>query len=387
MKQDVYHTKSVPSFSLDTCGRCSHIDVLPDMSVGAPEEIDQAMEVINDMNVTEEGSDRPQAVEQADESLGPQVGPEYKQCTVCLDDLDEGENGWQCPHPGCKLSVCIACTNAFLQHHEQQQTLQYMRCPGCCRLPVVLQDVLESFPTEGYEEIKVHFTSALELERNPLLRRCPACGELNTGNPRKPKMTCTSCQCVFCYYHDLNHAGRGCGARWIRPDRYLRTKWYLWRHTHYCLRCGRHFQREQECTTITCACGFVMCRHCGRAYTNSSLHGQRLFPRPSHLKYQCNNPALWAKRVAVVIFGFPGLLLLGAAITCSAPCIGMYQLGSFAHTTATKYKKRRQQRRPTSLRSSESDGPHASCHSCLSRQDLDDSDDDDPRQALVPRSP
>jgi len=90
----------------------------------------------------------------------------------------------------------------------------------------------------------------------------------------------------------------------------IKLRWALI-GTRKCPRCHRRIKKNGGCDHMTCICGHEICWRCGGDYMK---HGQRghnydLFPRPSQLKYCCNDYKQNCKRVAAVTVGIP----LGAA--------------------------------------------------------------------------
>ncbi|EGD75832.1 hypothetical protein PTSG_12660 [Salpingoeca rosetta] len=86
-----------------------------------------------------------------------------------------------------------------------------------------------------------------------------------------------------------------------------------------------------------------------RGSTNGrNAHGKQLFPKPSELKYQCNTPLMWAKRVGVVTFAVPAvvgggaLALAGGAVLIPSLAIGRYVKNVKRRRAA---RRRRQQQR------------------------------------------
>eukprot|EP00049_Salpingoeca_infusionum_P018331 m.356736 g.356736 ORF g.356736 m.356736 type:complete len:371 (+) comp17614_c0_seq1:313-1425(+) len=238
------------------------------------------------------------------------------QCLVCLEPIPRGAGMYSCTH---KCTVCLDCFAIYLTFQVQDEQKLLPQCPGHCRQVKPVDELLE---TPGLEQSLVdELKTTATLIRDPNSILCPACSKVTRKNGSNPDVQCSHCSVLFCTTHGLGHQGQQCGGSpsiWQR----CQTSWWLWRNTRKCPGCTNRIEKNGGCDHMTCRCGHEICWRCGDSYMKNGRrgHGTELFPRPSQLKYQCNDWKMWLKRVLLVTFGVPvGLAALAIAIPLSLP--------------------------------------------------------------------
>eukprot|EP00049_Salpingoeca_infusionum_P005018 m.87049 g.87049 ORF g.87049 m.87049 type:complete len:602 (-) comp12825_c0_seq6:183-1988(-) len=227
-------------------------------------------------------------------------------CLVCYEELEDDAPQYKC---GNDCHLCLDCFGRFAMAKLEQGQLK-VTCPGQCMEEKVLDTLVQE--QEGVDdELKQTIVNGVRRICDPTGVECPACSEFQSAGSRQT-VRCTNCRVVFCTVHGLDHAGSACPTSTSAFKRW-RDRMWVKLHTKECPGCHNRIQKNGGCNHMTCRCGHEMCWCCGGDYVKNGRrgHGQKLFPAPSDLKYQCNSSKMWAKRVGAVAVGVP--LAVGAA--------------------------------------------------------------------------
>ena len=234
-------------------------------------------------------------------------------CCVCYSDVTAS---WTCEDAH---SFCMSCMKQFLATKLKEHNIDFS-CPYYeCSHKVHATDPLALL--EG-DDLRL-FAKLQRKKTNPALIDCPSCNELVDAAPAS-EITCTSCQAKFCYWHLLAHPGRVCKKQDESLFEKVRCRVWTSLHTTKCPHCNTPVEKNGGCPHMTCrapGCGGEFCWHCGGPYIKHGRrgHSTSLFPRPSELKYCCNDYKQWTMRVGATVLAVPvGALALGVGLPIAA---------------------------------------------------------------------
>ena len=238
-------------------------------------------------------------------------------CCICYSDVTES---WSCDDAH---AFCMSCMKQFLATKLKEHNIDFS-CPYYdCRHKVPATDPLALL--DG-DDLRL-FTKLQKKKSNPALIDCPSCSELVDAAPAS-EITCPSCKATFCYWHLLAHPGKVCKKQ--EESLYEKVRCRVWTglHTKKCPHCSTPVEKNGGCPHMTChapGCGGEFCWHCGGPYIKHGRrgHSTSLFPRPSELKYCCNDYKQWSLRVGAVVLAVPaGALAVGVGLPIAALIFG-----------------------------------------------------------------
>mmetsp|Transcript_62651 Transcript_62651/g.130226 ORF Transcript_62651/g.130226 Transcript_62651/m.130226 type:complete len:360 (-) Transcript_62651:47-1126(-) len=210
-------------------------------------------------------------------------------CCICFDCSNSLESSWfSCS--ACSSRVCTTCLTSFLEIETGgSQPLQ-------CVDPMCTNEIPQDVAVEllGPERVAKH-EKHLKMKEDADLRECPHCGDLQKGNAAQPNMVCTKCRGQFCFFHDLQHAGKKCSGK--RRTGVFSTL-YLNMKTTKCPTCKARVQRTSGCPHMVCSlCKTNFCYYCGKGIDHHMYFHQKLWG------FRCNSSRSWAKRIGAPIAG------------------------------------------------------------------------------------
>jgi len=188
---------------------------------------------------------------------------------------------------------------------------------------------------------------------------CPVCEAAvpvsGKSNRKTNDLTCTACTAQFCRVHGLDHVGVPCEKTKPPLRQELQNWWWQKWHTRKCPRCGHRIQKNGGCNHMTCRCGHEICWRCGGDYVKHGRrgHSDALFPRPSELKYCCNNARQWAERVGAVALlstvGVAAVTIYCAGKITKEVLFKTYDVAAYTPRRigqALKHRRQKRKRRP-----------------------------------------
>lgn len=249
----------------------------------------------------------------------------------------------------CTHRFCAECLTAYLTHQIENGEVLRLRCPGrseedgspcACVAPSLW--LREQVGRETFGK----FERFLQLRQDQTFRSCPKCMHVQKRGARRPaaerlsaeaagdrdtvsnSMECEQCQTVYCYLHDLAHAGSSCSAYAARlASESAASLAHIASNTVRCPwpTCRVQVIKSMGCNHMTCSrCNAEFCYLCGGFYLGG-LHfaGINLLGCPGMKSDDgaANSRNSWPRFIARWLFGLP-LLLLGIGLFLSVLLAG-----------------------------------------------------------------
>lgn len=263
--------------------------------------------------------------------IGDEQGPQTDQhpvdsvCSVCFEsNQNETVEGWYTCE-GCNESVCHGCLRSALMVATSESKKLECVMPGC------FKRIHKKLAIElvGRERVMKH-RKHMKMKKDLDLRECPHCSNLQQGNAMEPNMTCTRCKGEFCYFHDLQHAGKKCSKTLQHSGGFL-SNVYLSATTTKCPSCKVRIQRAGGCPHMTCTrCQKDFCYYCGGDWCGSHRRTWSM---------KCHSVRSWSKRIGIV-----SIAPVGAALAIAGGAVGIATAPIWLPIRRA-YKKKKQRRR------------------------------------------
>eukprot|EP00051_Salpingoeca_urceolata_P011674 m.144998 g.144998 ORF g.144998 m.144998 type:complete len:611 (-) comp17211_c0_seq1:56-1888(-) len=199
------------------------------------------------------------------------VSEEYY-CQICLDFVPVSE-GYTLQ--GCEHVFCRPCISQFAAIKIREAQV-YMVCPHIddgdepdCQQEIQPADIEALID----EETMLKYCKFKLNKDNPCARQCPKCDMSIIGNPKRPAMTCPSCNTQFCFTHGQAHPPTVTCKQYeaSRRQEEKSNRAALAKTTKACPGCSAPVEFRGGCNHMTCICGTEFCWLCGRTITGGEL--------------------------------------------------------------------------------------------------------------------
>jgi hypothetical protein len=189
--------------------------VLPRGADGGEQEGSEVTDGMDDVEKAADGGSESKAdtdlqIDSAISAERPVTQP--PKCQICLD---EPQQPFELP---CHHSFCTACLGSYIEskvvNGQTDISCIYISndSPKPCAEAVTEQIVSDVLGTGGDHGLTIllKYERFRYMDKHSNARECPKCGFMQLGSDAERRMTCSGCNCVYCYVHSGAHPDITC---------------------------------------------------------------------------------------------------------------------------------------------------------------------------------
>ncbi|KAL4496140.1 hypothetical protein ABPG72_012877 [Tetrahymena utriculariae] len=241
------------------------------------------------------------------------------ECAICCQEL-EFTLSKKRPLLNCNHQFCSECLKQYILNKINCCQVLHILCPqeGCDQ-EYNDKQIGEILNDDYQKERYIKFKQRQQLQLDPDIRWCirPGCNNAIKGQKNDPKLKCTECNMMICYFCTNQwHEGQTCEQAIDQEYNQMAKNFKV----KYCPQCQTKIQKSDGCNHMTCTrCNYEFCWLCKKQYRSGHYSSLNFRGCPGLMYSQRIPPCLKLLVFMKIFFKYLGLFLLGVLILALLP--------------------------------------------------------------------